>query len=546
MRHQRPTTGSRATSATLLVCSWLLCLQSSAGLAGLKPPHPQPGEVIFNRPEVSRLSLQIATTDLAALRKDPRKNVSAVLREGTNSFFGVEVHLKGSSSFRPIDEKPGLTLTFPEGGLFHGLHKLHLNNSVEDPSYLNEQLGHDLFQAAGLPAPRVAYAEVKINERRLGLYVLKEGFNQDLLAGYLEDASGNIYESDLGHDVDQPMKRNSGNGPKQLQADRKALAKVALDPEVASRWQAFAPVLDREEFLKFMILEVMVCHRDGYCLARNNYRLGQDAATGRMFFLPHGMDQLFGKSDFTWKPFMAGVVAASVMETSEGKQRYEAEFPQLFQQVFRVGKLQARVDELLAQLRPVLPAAEFAAVEQEATLVKERVARRYASLEKQLHQPPLPAPDFTRNSTAPLTGWLATDAPGHGEMDEGKSPEGLPALHISTHSPSSASWRTRVILPRGRYEFQGRIKTSELEPLPFGKHQGAGLRISGTPGAAFASSTPSSWRLLITRFEVEADHTEKEFICELRAQAGEAWFDLASLSLRKLVDTDLSAGITPH
>ena len=35
-------------------------------------------------------------------------------------------------------------------------------------------------------------------------------------------------------------------------------------------------------------------HRDGYCLARNNFRVYHDVDSGRFVFFPHGMDVLFG------------------------------------------------------------------------------------------------------------------------------------------------------------------------------------------------------------------------------------------------------------
>ena len=88
------------------------------------------------------------------------------------------------------------------------------------------------------------------------------------------------------------------------------------------------------EFVDFMAMEVMVGHRDGYCLARNNYRVYYDVDSDKIVFFPHGMDQLFGNPNATWLPHMAGLVAKAVMETPEGRRQYRERFCALFTNVF--------------------------------------------------------------------------------------------------------------------------------------------------------------------------------------------------------------------
>ena len=74
----------------------------------------------------------------------------------------VALKLKGAAgSFREWDDRPALTLNmhkFNKGGTFHGLVKFHLNNSVQDETYLHELLCSELFRRAGIPAPRVTRA----------------------------------------------------------------------------------------------------------------------------------------------------------------------------------------------------------------------------------------------------------------------------------------------------------------------------------------------------------------------------------------------------
>ena len=51
--------------------------------------------------------------------------------------------------------------------------------------------------------------------------------------------------------------------------------------------------LDVERLLSFMGLEVLISHHDGYSMDRNNYRIYHDPTSGRLVFLPHGLDLLF-------------------------------------------------------------------------------------------------------------------------------------------------------------------------------------------------------------------------------------------------------------
>src|SRR5262249_9442130 len=192
-------------------------------------------------------------------------------------YSNVAVHLKGSvGSFRPVDDKPSWTLDFCRfnpSQHFHGLRRIHLNNSVEDPSYCNEVLGSELFRSAGVPTPRVTRALVTLNGRRLGFYVLKEGFTEDFLGCYFTHPSGSLYEPDDGHDINQHLKRNSIQAPGNDRTALRALADIVRDAENLHRWERLDKVVAVDEFVSFMASEVMLGHRDGYCLARNNFRV---------------------------------------------------------------------------------------------------------------------------------------------------------------------------------------------------------------------------------------------------------------------------------
>ena len=151
-----------------------------------KPAQTLPGAELFTNDGVRQIQIEMDASRVESLRWDPREFVRATVKEAGMVYEDVAIHLKGSiGSFREVDHKPDLTLDFNRFNTqqkFHGLRRIYLNNSVEDPSYCNELLGSEMFRAAGVPAPRVGHAVVTLNGRRLGLFVLKEGFTEDFLS----------------------------------------------------------------------------------------------------------------------------------------------------------------------------------------------------------------------------------------------------------------------------------------------------------------------------------------------------------------------------
>lgn len=532
---------SRSRSEVLRVVTWLvgcgllLADFRAESLAAAQSPASCPGAELFTNGLIRQIKIDLLANSVANLSQQPREYVRATVTEGGNVYSNVGVHLKGSESFRTLDDKPSLTLDFgkfAKGQKFHNLRKIHLNNSVEDPSYVSEIIGGEMFRAAGVPTPRATRALVAINGRVRGLYVLKEGFTEDFLSCYFSRISDQLYEPENGNDVDGKLKRNSvlveaGNGEGLC-----ALANAAVEPDTKERWSRLNAALDMSRFLTFMCLEIMLGHRDGYCLARNNFRVYHDLDSGKVLFFPHGMDQLLGSADLPWQPNLSGLVARAVMATPEGKQKYSERFSILLTNHFDVAVMTNRVDQLVQELRPVLAKGEWVQIRDEAAVVKERIVQRKLSLVSQLNQP-LAKPLKFASGAEQLRAWRA-ESSANAKLDETKSPDGQAALHIVAAGETVASWTASEMLLHGRYRFEGRVKVASVQPLPYGVHHGAGLRIRGAKRQTESLTGDSDWRLLAIDFQIEQPVEEVEFICELRAQGGGVWFDLSSLRVSRM------------
>src|SRR5256886_17359710 len=87
------------------------------------------------------LGIRLTEEGLNSLRMNSRKFVPAVIKALAKPWQKVQLRLKGTGTFQPIDAKPSLTIDFPNS-------RIHLTNSVDDPSCLNEFVGSYLFASA--------------------------------------------------------------------------------------------------------------------------------------------------------------------------------------------------------------------------------------------------------------------------------------------------------------------------------------------------------------------------------------------------------------
>jgi len=526
--------------ALTLFCCAAACARDSHKLAL--------SENFFTNGQIPTINIEISGASLTALRQNNREYVRATVREADKIYKDVGVHLKGAAgSFRAFDEKPALTLNFDRFNprqKFYGLDKLHLNNSVQDPSYMTEIICGELFRAAGVPAARGTFARVSLNGRDLGFCVLKEGFGKEFLQQYFSKVHGNLYDGGFLRDITDPLQRISGEETKDVKdfSDLKALATAAREPDPITRMERLDKVLDLDRFISFIAMEILTWHWDGYALKKNNYRVFHDLSTGKMVFFPHGMDQMFWEPNGSLlPPNIDALVAKAVLDSPEGKDRYLARIGQLYTNVFKIDVLTNRVNELQQRIRPLLAAIspEQATNHDRAVIhLKNQIVARARFLERTFNLPPPMTLHFGSNGMAQLTDWRIQNTRRLARLEK-ISEAGKTLLHIDASGDTNcvASWRCRVQLQPGEYHFQALARSARVVPLSLKdkKGIGAGIRISEFPTPRTNSLAGNSdWTRILFDFAVQpGDVTPKDLLCELRALEGEVWFDLNSLKLTR-------------
>jgi spore coat protein H len=342
----------------------------------------------FAHPRVYHFKIELGDSALESLRKQPHQYVKATLTEGTTTYSGVGIRVKGGTNAPSIDKKPGLSVKFNEfakGQAFHGHNRFLLNHSQSDPTYLAEAIAGDVFRAAGVPAGRVTFARVELNGRDLGLYVVGEAMNRDFLTQYFKKTKGNLYEGSNA-DITEKLEKDSGDSSSD-QSDLRALAKAAQEPDLAERWKKLGQVLDLDRFLSFVAGEVLVWHQEGYALAHHEYRIYHDPASDHFVFLPHDIGHICAKTDGPIIPEWQGLVAKAVISTPAGQKQYLERVAKVLNDAFKVDALQHRVDELATVVRPALAEGDATALKAfEAALpqLRDRMAKRAAFAQREL------------------------------------------------------------------------------------------------------------------------------------------------------------------
>jgi spore coat protein H len=550
----RATVASGLAAAVLLTISWPASLAAQTPSADPKfridSKSAKLSAAFFDAGLIPELRIEINKEQYRKLEANNRAyvlcNVTETLtnrgEKKETKLTDVGIKLKGAAgSFRPLNDRPALTLNpdkFNKGQDFHGLDKFHLANSVQDGSLLNELLCSHLFRQAGVPASRISHARVWLNNRDLGIYVFKEGFDPTFLKNYFEKPTGNLYDGGFCREINEPLEKDCGNGPND-HSDLKALVAACTVPDLKKRQAELEKRLDIDQFLTFAAMEMLTAHWDGYCRNRNNYRLYFNPSNDKAVFIPHGMDQMFGDPNFPLFE-VGGIVGQSVMQVPEFRQRYRKRLEELMP-LLAPEKLNPIIDEVIARLRPVLmsmdknQAREYLGNMQG---MKERVRQRYLGVQRilKLYVEPV-RPKFDNNGELLLTGWTDAKQTDDAIHDVQELPGNKKALVLKV-GPSNqciASWRREIVLPAGRYELQALIKTDGVVARPdFDQRvSGAGLRVSGGNRTNSLVGT-NDWKLQKHVFEVPQDGLPVILVAELRASAGTAMFDAASLKLVRL------------
>lgn len=290
------------------------------GLAG--PAAALTAEEMYEPDAIVVIDLQLPPDSVAALEAVPDEYVEGTFSlaptDGTPAGVGtfsppltVGVRLKGEGSFRDLNGKAAFKLKFNEfvkGQKFLGLKRMTLNNMVQDPSMVHETLAYAAFRAAGVPAPRSGYADVRVNGEEFGVHLNLETLDDvalERLFGSFEAPPQHLYEGQAGVDV---LPGEAGafevdEGEEGDRSDLEALISAVAAPPPPVFSTRVAGLADLAEMAAMWAVERYVGHWDGYSGhgEPHNYYLYSDPA-GVFQMLPAGTDQSWSQSSLGFGP----------------------------------------------------------------------------------------------------------------------------------------------------------------------------------------------------------------------------------------------------
>lgn len=266
---------------------------------------PETGDLterILGYDELPALELLVAPDDVARLLDDPYTYVPGDLVYDGRRYGPVGVRLKGQNSFQPFDQKPSFRINideYVEGAKFFGLDDLTLNNMDDDFSMMHERLAYWVARQLG-PASRANHLVLTVNGSFYGLYVNVETVKHHMIARWFDDAGGPLFEAT---DVDfaapylDLYELESGPDDRSM---LEGLATALAMPSTEAALAAAADYVNMDQFLDFWAMCAVVGQFDSFPFSDpgDDYFVYADPGSGRLWFVPWGMDETFYSSQF--------------------------------------------------------------------------------------------------------------------------------------------------------------------------------------------------------------------------------------------------------
>ncbi len=262
------------------------------------------GNRVLDASQLHTVALQVASSDWEALVADARKNPE----ESERAYFPATLTFDGAAVADDVGlrVKGHISVVLTQGHAFpfkldfdryaadatlDGLKKLNLHSDFDGPTLppLRDYLSYGAWRELGVEAPRVSFAEVRVNGEALGVYALVEQIDGGFLArnfdpplGALykpEQFSGSLeYRGDRIEDYpDIGLKWPSG-------CDHRALLH-ALDVLHRGSLADLAQVFDIDGVLTYLSGNAALGNWDSYQSTHHNYYLYEEVP-GRFTFLP--------------------------------------------------------------------------------------------------------------------------------------------------------------------------------------------------------------------------------------------------------------------
>lgn len=351
----------------------------------LGPKHVQPivhffqpdGSVILRNPNASR-------NGLAGVFGIDFEWSGADLQFADLAFHNVGIRFKGNGTF--VDSQRSYKRPFKvelnrhtRGLRIAGVRTLNFHNLVADASCLRDTLGYELFREAGVPAPRTAFARMRLSiggkfeDRLLGLYVMVENpdaqwarsqFGTEGVALFKPvtyDLFGDLGTNWASYQGIYDPKTTLSSKQTQRLIDWCKLVSHASDEVFAAQVGSF---VDVDEFARFLACQVCLSNYDGPLSDGQNFLFYLDPRDDRFGFVPWDLDHSWGEFKFlatdrqrerasVWHPWVGkNRFLERMLKVPAVREAYRRELQRIRDTLFVPERLCARMTELMDVVEP--------------------------------------------------------------------------------------------------------------------------------------------------------------------------------------------------
>jgi spore coat protein CotH len=212
-----------------------------------------------------------------------------------------------------ISYKIKFTASDPEKR-FYGMKKLNLHAMSADGTKMHDIISYELFREMGIPAPRVSYANVYVNNSLIGLFaVVEEVDGRFTKSRWPKYGDGNLYKEVWPKSADANYYKDglkTNDDPEDNASMQRMIS--YYNAVNSSNEQNFAqnlsPYMDFDYFLRYLAIDVAIKNWDGMRswyvdqatgqgINHNYFFYEEESAGGKIWIVPWDMDQALGQRD---------------------------------------------------------------------------------------------------------------------------------------------------------------------------------------------------------------------------------------------------------
>lgn len=376
-------------------------------------------DVLYDKTKILDVAIEIPDADwkkLCSQSRDPRGVFSGKIDDPFTYFRGdvtingvtiKSVGIRKKGFIGSLDDHfPSLKVKFSEfedQQPIADVEVLTLNNNKQDAGLVSQTLAYEMFNAAGVKAPRCAFAKVTVNGEYLGIYSNVESIAKPFLARSFKNDSGNLYEGTLADFYPHALDRIEVKTNKKKH-DRSRLDQLArlLSEEEKLDIDKLDKLVDVDNFLRYWAVESLIGFWDGYTNNQNNYWFYQNKDNGKFYFLPWGADAAFMQSGFPgFNPggsssiYAESILANRLIQNEEMAERYRESMRWILANVWKEAELLERIDGIEKLLEGQTHPRQAGAT-RSMQAVRQFIKRRRKLIEHELDNWPVRVPPFAR------------------------------------------------------------------------------------------------------------------------------------------------------